>query len=75
MTGATSSDTDQARYSLPSDSDRRLTLTPPDPTVRSAGEVDGAWLSVSDDLDFEAPELVAALARRLGLLPRDRWCW
>ncbi|WP_143536619.1 DUF5994 family protein [Rhodococcus sp. 05-2254-6] len=78
MTRATSSATDQARYSLPSDSDRRLTLTPPDPTVRSAGEVDGAWLSISDDLDFEAPDLVAALTRRLGPIDRvlyrlDEW--
>jgi len=78
MTTNTSTATDRVDYSLPSDIDRRLTLTPPDLSVRAVGEVDGAWLSFSDDLDYEAPELVAALTQRLGPVDRvlyrlDEW--
>ncbi|OZC41524.1 hypothetical protein CH286_26395 [Rhodococcus sp. WWJCD1] len=78
MTNGTPSGNDRADYSLPSDSDRRLTLTAPDSSVGSSGEVDGAWLSFSDDLDYEAPDLVAALTERLGPIDRvlyrlDEW--
>lgn len=69
---------DRVGRSLPSDSDRRLTLTPPNENDWETGEVDGAWLSYSDDLDYEAPDLVAALSRRLGPIDRvlyrlDEW--
>ncbi|MDJ0468252.1 DUF5994 family protein [Rhodococcoides fascians] len=63
---------------LPSDPDRRLILTVPGPGTPSAGEVDGGWRSYSDDLEYELPELVAALTRLLGPIDRvlyrlDEW--
>ncbi|MGV8874482.1 MAG: DUF5994 family protein [Rhodococcus sp. (in: high G+C Gram-positive bacteria)] len=74
MPNSTQTAADQVSRSLPSDLDRRLTLTPPLSGVRPVGEVDGAWLSFSDDLDYEGPELIEALTQRLGPIDRILYC-